>query len=196
MLMPNEVAESVWRAAQGRLRPLADTALPPREDLDVADAIERHNRRARQELKAAIKSLDPTEFELFVVRVLETLGYIVEHQGRTNDGGVDAEAVLSLEGLTSVTTKVQAKRWGHNIPGKVIRELRGALHVDEHGLIVTTAEFTEEAIRKAEAEGKTRIGLLGGERLADLCVREGIGVERRQVMLLETSPERLVAEDR
>ena len=44
-------------------------------------------------------------FELFVVRVLTELGFEVKHTGRTNDGGVDAEAVLSLEGLTSVLTK-------------------------------------------------------------------------------------------
>ena len=39
-------------------------------------------------------------FALFVVRVLTELGFEVKHTGRTNDGGVDAEAVLSLEGPT------------------------------------------------------------------------------------------------
>jgi hypothetical protein len=61
-------------------------------------------------------------------------------------------------GLTSVLTKVQAKRWSHSVPGRIVRELRGALRVDEHGLIVTTAEFTPEAIREAAAQGKARIG--------------------------------------
>ena len=73
---------------------------------------------------------------------------------RLNDGGVDAEAVLSLEGLTSVMTKVQGKRWAHTVSPRVVRELRGALKVDERGLIVTTAEFTDEAIREAQAEAK------------------------------------------
>ena len=73
-------------------------------------------------------------------------------------------------------TKVQAKRWAHTVSPRVVRELRGALKVDERGLIVTTAEFTDEAIREAQAEGKARIGLLGGSELARLCAREGIGV--------------------
>jgi restriction endonuclease Mrr len=96
----------------------------------------------RQELKQAITALDPAAFEVFVVRVLTELGFEVEHTGRTNDGGVDAEALLSLEGLTSVLTKVQAKRWSHSVSGRIVRELRGALRVDERSLIVTTADLT------------------------------------------------------
>ena len=52
--------------------------------------------------------------------------------------------------------EVQAKRWSHSVPGRIVRELRGAPRVDERGLIVTTAEFTPEAIREAAAEGKPR----------------------------------------
>ena len=66
-----------------------------------------------------------------------------------------------------------------------MRELRGALKVDERGLIVTTAEFTADAVREAEAEGKARIGLVGGEELVKLCVVHGIGVKERRVSLLE-----------
>lgn len=102
----------------------------------------------RQELKGIIEQLEPGAFELFVVRALTELGFDVTHTGRTNDCGVDAEAVLSLEGLTSVLTKVQAKRWSRSVPGRAVRELRGALRVDERGLIVTTAEFAPEASAK------------------------------------------------
>ena len=127
-------------------------------------------------------------FALFVVRVLTELGFEVKHTGRTNDGGVDAEAVLSLEGLTSVLTKVQAKRWSHSVPGRIVRELRGAPRVDERGLTVTTAEFTPEAIREAAAEGNARIGLLGGDARVRTCAERGIGVDRRQVVVLEPIP--------
>jgi restriction endonuclease Mrr len=158
-----------------------------RQELEVSAATERHNTAVRQKLRQAIIALDPTDFELFVVRVLTELGFEVEteHTGRTIDGGVDAEAVLSLEGLTSVFTKIQAKRWSSSVPGRVVRELRGALRVDERGLIVTTAEFTSEAVREAAAEGKTKIGLLGGDALVRLCAERGIGVNRRQLTLLE-----------
>jgi restriction endonuclease Mrr len=122
------------------LKSIGSTPDPGGEaQLDVNKAIERHNRSVHQQLKAAIEALSPKGFELLVVKVLTALGYDVEHTGQTNDGGVDANAVLSLGGLTSVMTRVQAKRWGHSVPGRVVRELRGALKVDERGLIVTTA---------------------------------------------------------
>ena len=142
----------------------------------------------RQELKHAIEALEPMAFELFAARVLTELSSGVEHTGRTNDGGADAEAVPSLEGLTSVLTKVQAKRWSHSVPGRIVRELCGALRVDERGLIVTTADFTPEAIREAAAEGKARIGLPGGDALVRTCAERGIGVDRRQVVVPEPIP--------
>jgi hypothetical protein len=192
--VPDLIAERLWQEAKTRAVPLGEERSPaPTPDSDVAQSVERHNASVRQDLKAAIGQLDPIEFEYFVVRVLTTLGYEVEHTGRTNDGGVDAEAVLSLEGLTSVMTKVQAKRWAHMVSPRVVRELRGALKVDERGLIVTTAEFTDEAIREAQAEGKARIGLLGGGELARLCAREGIGVKRRHVDLVELDSDDLAA---
>jgi hypothetical protein len=186
--VPPETASRLMELAKPRLVGLDSEQHPGvAEELEVSAAIERHNAAVRQKLRQALIALDPTDFELFVVRVLTELGFEVEHTGRTNDGGVDAEAVLSMEGLTSVSTKVQAKRWSHPVPGRVVRELRGALRVDERGLIVTTAEFTQGAALEATAEGKTKIGLLGGNALVRLCAERGIGVDRRQVTLLELS---------
>ena len=183
-----------------RRLPRADScrlASPPdHADLDVAQAIGRHNAKVRQELKAAINELSPDAFELLVVALLEALGYDVQHTGHSGDGGVDAVAVLSLDGLTSVVTRVQAKRWANAVSGKTVRELRGALRIDERGLVVTTAEFTDQARQEAEAEGKARIGLIGGERLARLCAENGIGVQERRVSLLEFDPEGFAVDSR
>jgi hypothetical protein len=191
--VPPETASRLMELARPRLVGLDSEQRPGvAEELEVSAAIERHNAAVRQKLRQAIIALDPTYFELFVVRVLAELGFEVEHTGRTNDGGVDAEAVLSMEGLTSVSTKIQAKRWSQPVPGRVVRELRGALRVDERGLIVTTAEFTQGAVLEATAEGKTKIGLLGGNALVRLCAERGIGVDRRQVTLLELSSAELV----
>ncbi len=76
-----------------------------------------------------------------------------------------------------------------------MRELRGALRVDERGLIVTTAEFTTDARKEAEAEAKARIGLIGSEELVRLCVEHGIGVEERKVSLIELDPRTLTSVD-
>jgi hypothetical protein len=192
--MPRDVASKLMDVAKPRLVTLGAQQLAPVAEIEAGHAIERHNARVRQELKQIIEALDARAFELLVAHVLVELGFEVEHTGRTNDGGVDAEAVLSLEGLTSVLTKVQAKRWSHTVSGRVVRELRGALRVDERGLIVTTAEFTPSAVREAEAEGKAKIGLLGGDALVRLCAERGIGVDRRQVTLLKLSADGLVFE--
>jgi Restriction endonuclease len=187
--VPPAVAERLAGLVAPRLVPLG-TALSPagESEFQTDQAIENHNTTVRSELKKAIERLEPGAFELLVVRVLTELGSEVRHTGRTNDRGVDAEAVLTLEGLTSVLTKVQAKRWSRPAPGRIVRELRGALRVDERGLIVTTAEFTTEAIREASAEGKAKIGLLGGDALVRLCAEHRIGVDRIQKTILKLSP--------
>lgn len=192
--VPEEVASILSELAQPRLKILepGGETKPPETDIDVT--IANHNAKVRQQLKQAIAGLEPTAFELLVVQVLTELGFEVKHTGRTNDGGVDAEAVLSLGGLTSVLTKVQAKRWSHSVSGRIVRELRGALRVDERGLIVTTAEFSAEAKREASADGKARIGLLGGDELVRTCAEHGIGVDRRQVTLLRLSADEVVTE--
>lgn len=162
---------------------------------DVARVAEQHRVRVRRELKEAIESLSPEAFEHLVVRVLRALEFEVIHQGRSGDGGVDAEAVLSLRGLTAVKTKVQAKRWRNTVGPRVIRELRGALKGDERGLIVTTAGFTSEAQLEARAEGKASIGLLDGNGLADLCIESEIGVKLRMLSLPELDQDGLLETD-
>lgn len=181
--VPPDIAARLREVTKGRHTPLGDA--PPPDDADVGRAIELHNLRVRQELKAAIRHLGPEEFEHLVVSLLEALGYNVKHTGCSGDGGVDAVAVLSLGGLTSVTTRVQAKRWKSSVSSSTVRELRGALKIDERGLIVTTAEFTADAKKEAGAEGKARIGLLGGEELVKLCVDHCLGVLERRVSLIE-----------
>jgi len=144
--VPPDVAERLAELAEPSLIALTSAQSPTDEsELETDRAIAAHNATVHNELKRAIAQLEPAAFELFVVRVLTELGFEVQHTGRTNDRGVDAEAVLSLEGLTSVLTKVEAKRWSRPVPGRIVRELRGALRVDERGLIVTTAEFTRAA---------------------------------------------------
>jgi hypothetical protein len=193
--LTKEVGDRLWELVQGRLVVLGSGAgVSPESVIAVDKALERHNLEVRRQLKAAIAALTPDDFEHFVVRVLEEMGFDVEHTGKTNDGGVDAEAMLSLQDLTSVKTKVQAKRWAHTVGGKTVRELRGALKVDERGLIITTAEFSAEARKEAVAEGKARIGLVGGEDLARRCAELGIGVIVRQVPFLKLDADRLLGE--
>jgi restriction system protein len=65
--------------------------------------------------------------------------------------------------------------------GGVVRELRGTLHVDDHGVVITTGSFTKDARTEADAAGKAPIGLVDGPTLVELLINEGIGVETRSV---------------
>lgn len=192
--VPEGIVARLLGKTEGR-RTSLDHGGPAPHDADVNSAIAGHNLAVRRELKTAIRELDPRDFELLVVKLLTALGFEVEHTGRSGDGGVDVVALLSLSGLTSVLTRVQAKRWAHSVSGATVRELRGALKIDERGLIVTTAEFTADAKREAEAEGKARIGLIGGEELVRLCVEHGIGIEERKVSLIELNASTLTSAD-
>jgi len=188
-----EQASRLWDVVQDRLQPL--TGKPVQDGLAVGQAIERHTDLTRRQLRDAILALSPRDFELLVVRVLQELGFDVEHTGQTGDGGIDAEAVLSLGGLTAVSTKVQAKRWTNTVSGRTVRELRGALRIDERGLIITTSDFTADARKEAQAEGKTRIGLMSGDQLVNHCLDHSIGVIARSVVLYKLDPEGLVGGD-
>ena len=187
-LTPDQAAR-LWDLVQGRLQPLAGK--PAQDDLTVGQAIDRHTDLIRRQLREAILGLSPRDFELLVVRVLQEIGFEVEHTGQTGDGGIDADAVLSLGGLTAVSTKVQAKRWTHNVGGRTVRELRGALRVDERGLIITTSNFSADAQKESQAEGKTRIGLMSGDQLVNLCLDHQIGVTARAVTLFKLDPNAL-----
>jgi restriction system protein len=192
--VPEDIVARLLEKTEGRRISLDHSGLAPR-DTDVNSAIASHNLAVRRELKTAIRELDPRDFELLVVKLLTALGFEVEHTGQSGDGGVDVVALLSLSGLTSVLTRVQAKRRAHSVSGATVRELRGALKIDERGLIVTTAEFTADAKREAEAESKARIGLIGGEELVRLCVEHGIGIEERKVSLIELDASTLTSAD-
>jgi restriction system protein len=93
-------------------------------------------------------------------------------------------------------TVVQAKRWtSGNVSGKVIRELRGALHVDEHGVVITTANFTPEAVVEATAQGKAPVGMVDGPSLVQLLIENGLGVSTVSVPLRRLDPASLLAGD-
>lgn len=150
-----------------------------------------------EQMLTMLKEMDPGAFEVLIQRLLERLGYEdAEVRGGTGDGGVDVYAVLRLHGMTAVQTIVQAKRWtSGNVSGRVIRELRGALRVDEHGVVITTANFTPEAVAEATAQGKAPVGMVDGPSLVQLLIENGIGVSTVSVPLRRLDPESLLVGD-
>jgi len=184
-LVPDAVAVRLGELLAGRLKPIPKQ---PGQGFDetshaVDTAIKRHDARLREQMLEFLKSMPPSAFEGVIKVLLEQLGYEdVDVRGKSGDGGVDVYAVLRLHGMTAVPTVVQAKRWTkHNVDGGVVRELRGALHVDEHGVVITTSRFTKDAIAEAASSGKSPIGLVDGPGLVDLLIDQGIGVQTRSV---------------
>lgn len=153
---------------------------------DIAEQIEEHNRRVKAKLLAALKEMDPKTFEHLIARLLERIGYEgVQVTRYSGDGGIDIRATLTVGGVTSVPTAIQVKRYAGNVPGKVIRELRGSLGVHERGLVITTSDFTKDAQAEASASDKVPISLVNGKRLVDLLVEKQLGVVARQVHVLD-----------
>lgn len=81
--------------------------------------------------------------------------------------------------------------WTHASLGDIARQLRGALHVDEHGIVITTSTFTEAAVAEAGASGEPPIALVDGPKLVDLLIEQGIGVQKRPLSLWKLDSESL-----
>ena len=133
--------------------------------------------------------MDEYEFENFVGRVLDALGFrdtVVV--GRPGDGGVDVRCVLRNE-LVESSVAVQVKRQQGNVGPKDVSYLRDrwARKADKL-LFVTTSDYTAGAREVAEEEGLKPVTLAAGRQLAELMVRQRIGVTSQVV-------ERLLIDD-
>src|SRR2546428_12755528 len=127
----------------------------------VETTIEQSNHETLERMLERLHRMAPSGFEQLVGALLSQIGFEnVEVTGRTGDGGMDVRAELTVGGITRVRTAVQVKRWNHNVPGKVVRELRGALTTDQRGLVITTSDFTKDAISEASSSAKVPIGLI------------------------------------
>jgi HJR/Mrr/RecB family endonuclease len=156
---------------------------------NVETHLERHNVHVRQLLLEKLCQAPPAVFERAVKDLLRAKGFEdAEVTGRSNDGGIDVRARLTLSGLTSVPTVVQAKRWAKNVGAPEVRDLRGALQAGEQGVLITTASFTSAARDEAVARGKALIGLIDGDELARMMVENRLGVtaEVREVLRLDS----------
>ena len=115
-------------------------------------------------------SVEWFRFEKDVKRLMETLGFNVEHVAASGRGdmGVDVFATKGTD-LDAVHWVIQCKCWKLNrkISPSVIRELAGTMTrypQGTRGMVVTTSDFTSGAINEAEAHG---IRLMPGKEFAE-----------------------------
>lgn len=147
--------------------------------LSVANQWSRRRLLEQQTDLDSIRELPWDDFEDLVGEAYRRLGYHVRETGADNrHGGVDL--VLRKQGQT---TLVECKRWRlRKVRPATLRELQGVMVAEhaQHGVVVTTSSFTEEAQRFA---AERAIELVDGPRLLELLrrvrTRDTIAAPRR-----------------
>ena len=155
-------------------------------------AIQNQNELVKKKLIEKIQDMDPFQFEFLAAELLRKIGYEnVEVTKRSGDKGIDVTGNLTVGGLTNVKTVIQVKRYktGNNISGKYITQLRGSAEVDQRGLIITTSDFTKDAINESKAINKMPVSLVNGEKLIDLLFKYKVGVKEETVSVFSIDSE-------
>lgn len=157
----------------------------PDSPLETMEASYEKLRKALvQEILENVKALSPSFFERLVVKLLLRMGYGVSGEesglvlGGPGDKGVDGVIWQDKLGLDRIY--IQAKRWDDKRPvsGPVATQFVGALGRKKanKGVLMTTSSFTDDAKNCVE-EVTQSIVLIDGERLAELMIEHGLGVE-------------------
>lgn len=153
----------------------------------MALEFEQHYQALKSEIIQRIHGESPAFFENLIIDLLVSMGYgdrrrdLVEHLGKSGDGGIDGAVRQDQLGLDVVY--IQAKRYRPDlaVPVAAVRDFAGALesHKANKGLFVTTSHFTRSG-RKFITAVSSRIVLIDGARLASLLIRNNVGVKIRE----------------
>ena len=162
-------------------QPSPSAMSPPSKD-DLSALLKTESSSINAELLGRLRAMDEYDFENFVGRVLDALGFrdtVVV--GRPGDGGVDVRCTLRND-VVSATVAVQVKRQQSNVGPKDISYLRDrwGRKVDKL-LFVTTSDYTAGAREVAEEDGLKLVSLVNGSQFAELMVQHKIGITARPV---------------
>jgi restriction system protein len=146
----------------------------------------------RDELLSVLLSMPPDAFERLAQRLLRESGFIqVEVIGRSGDGGIDGKGIMRLGGLLSFHVIFQCKRYQGSVSADKIRDFRGAMvgRADK-GLLITTGNFTRNAVQEATRDGAPAIDLIDGDKLVDLLKDLQLGVKSEKIEVEQITIER------
>lgn len=139
----------------------------------------------QDELMESLLQLAPDAFERLIQRLLRESGFIqVEVTGRSGDGGVDGKGIMRLGGLLSFHVIFQCKRYQGAVGAAHVRDFRGAMvgRADK-ALLITTGNFTKDAVREATRDGAPAIDLIDGELLIEKLYDLDLGVSKEFVQV-------------
>jgi restriction system protein len=146
----------------------------------------------REELLDTLLAMDPSAFERLVQRFLRESGFIqVEVTGQSGDGGIDGKGIMRLGGLLSFHVIFQCKRYRGSVTVSQVRDFRGAMvgRADK-GLLITTGNFTKDAMREATRDGAPAIDLIDGDLLLDKLKELGLGVRTEKIEMEQVAVDR------
>ncbi|MGX8906598.1 restriction endonuclease [Streptomyces netropsis] len=117
-------------------------------------------------------AMDPVEFEGLVAELFRARGMRAVMTQRSNDGGVDVEA-LDPDPISGGRIIVQVKRYRKTVPPTAVRDLYGTVQGAgaNKGVLVTTSKFGPGSY--AFANGKP-LTLVSGEELVELLRQHGL----------------------
>jgi restriction system protein len=125
----------------------------------------------------------PAAFERLVQRLLRESGFIqVEVTGRSGDGGIDGKGIMRLGGLLSFHVIFQCKRYRGAVTAAQVRDFRGAMvgRADK-GLLITTGNFTKDAMREATRDGAPAIDLVDNDQLVEKLKELSLGIHTKKI---------------
>lgn len=167
----------------GLIRAVEITTLDPTEQ--IVQGVARIHSAVSKDLLERLLGKEPAFFEQAVVSLLLGMGYGgaggsgVATQ-LVNDGGIDGVIDQDVLGLNKVY--IQAKRYGagNSVGRPELQGFVGALSGKaDRGVFITTSTFSQGAVEYAERNTSSRLILIDGNRLTDLMIRYGVGVQIR-----------------
>ncbi len=141
----------------------------------------------QERLVGILRSLTDKGFEELCARLLRHIGFEnVKVTGQRGDQGVDGEGFLLINRFVRTKVMFQCKRYIGSIGPEKIRDFRGAIQGRaERGIFLTTGTFTRGAVEDANRENATAIELVDIDRLLELMIEEGLGVQETKALKIE-----------
>lgn len=156
--------------------------LSPEEQMQ--EAYDELNNSLADDLMEEVMKMDCYQFEYFVIKLLISMGYgsVLDNENSTTpksgDGGIDGILKADKFGFDSIY--IQAKQWKQDskVGSPEIQKFAGSmsLHGAQKGLFITTASFSNEAIRTAQSNPLYKIVLIDGEALTKFMIEYDVGV--------------------
>lgn len=168
-------------AETGPMAEITDTVLDPTEQIE--HGVARVHEAVSKELLSRLLGKDPAFFERAVVDLLMAMGYGgAGGKGAAtqlvNDGGIDGVIDQDVLGLNKVYVQAKRYRLDNSVGRPELQGFVGALSGRaDRGVFITTSYFSKGALEYVERNTSSRVILIDGNRLTDLMIRFGVGVQ-------------------